>query len=102
VRNRARTGLFLDERRNLSPERRAAVRDGEREYAAGVEALIEEGREAGVVRAQVDAAIAGQTLLGAVNWLHRWHRGGGWPQEQLAAELADVLLGGVAAHAGVA
>jgi AcrR family transcriptional regulator len=102
VRNRERTGLFLGERRNLSPERRAAVRDGEQEYAAGVEALIEEGRRAGVVRAQVDAAIAGQTLLGALNWLHRWHRPGGWPEAQLAAELADVLLGGVAATADVA
>ena len=102
VRNRERTGLFLEERRNLSPERRAAVREGEREYAAGVEALIEEGRSAGVVRAQVDAAIAGQTLLGALNWLHRWHRPGGWPEEQLGAELADVLLGGVAARPGVA
>jgi AcrR family transcriptional regulator len=95
MRNRARVGLFLDERRNLAPEQRAVVREGEREYAAGVVGLIEEGRRAGVVHDAVDAAVVGRTLLGALNWVHRWYRPGGTPEEQLAAELSDVLLGGV-------
>jgi hypothetical protein len=99
MRHRTRAGLFLEERRNLSTEQRAAVRDGERDYAAGVAALIEEGRRAGVVRELVDPAVAGRTLLGALNWIHRWYRPGGLPEEQLAAGLADVLLGGVVGHA---
>jgi TetR/AcrR family transcriptional regulator, cholesterol catabolism regulator len=98
IRNRTRTVLYLDERRNLSAERRAEVLAGEREYASGVVELIREGRRAGAVRETVDAAIAGQTLLGAVNWLHRWYRPGGGPDERLAAQLADVLLRGLAAR----
>jgi AcrR family transcriptional regulator len=93
--HRTRAGLFLEERRNLSADQRAAVRDGERAYAAGVAALIEEGRRAGVVREAVDPAIAGRTLLGALNWIHRWYRPGALPDQQIVAELSDALLGGV-------
>jgi hypothetical protein len=99
MQHRTRAGLFLEERRNLSAEHRAAVREGELEYAAGVAALIEDGRRAGVVREAVDPAVAGRTLLGALNWIHRWYRPGGLPDQQLVAELSDVLLGGVVGRA---
>lgn len=99
MRHRTRTGLFLEERRNLSAEQRAAVGDGEQAYHAGVAALIEEGRLAGVVREPVDADVAARILLGALNWIHRWYRPGGLPEQRLAWELSDVLLGGVVARA---
>lgn len=94
--NLARTTLFLHEFRSLTEEHRAAVHAAEERYVGVVTGLVAEGREDGSIRRDVDPRLARMVLLGAVNWVYRWYREGGiWSRDELATQIADILLDGV-------
>ncbi len=46
-------------------------------YEARWVELLEEGREAGLLRTDLDAKMVAYGVLGMVNWMHQWYRPGG-------------------------
>lgn len=65
-------------------------------YEALLRALLDEGRAAGSVRAEVDAGLAALQVLGSLNWMYRWYRPGGrLTPTRIGGQLADVLLDGL-------
>lgn len=87
--------VFYASRGLLTPERERDVRDREREYTAVVRELYAEGVRAGELR-DIDPAVATATLLGASIWTYRWFDPKGrLPIDQVAAEVAEMLLEGV-------
>jgi AcrR family transcriptional regulator len=58
--------------------------------------LIEEGRAAGLLRADVDSKVIAYGILGMINWMHQWYRPDGRLRareigEQFAAMVIDGL-----------
>ena len=95
--NRIPSALALNEARSLSPERCASILEENDAYEHAVTALIEEGRDAGVIRDDIDPRLAAMALLGAANWLHRWYdeRRGAAPAE-VGRQFAAVFMRGLA------
>ncbi|HEY4279608.1 MAG TPA: TetR family transcriptional regulator [Conexibacter sp.] len=90
--------LLLREARALTPQRRAIVRADERSYTTELAAIVADGQRVGAFRPELDAEVVALAVLGAVNWIDRWHRPDGpWPPHALAEGFADVLLDGLRA-----
>jgi AcrR family transcriptional regulator len=90
--------IVINESRSLSPDNRDRLRRDAEAYEAGVVALIEEGQAAGLIRAELDPRLASLTVLGALNWIHRWYRPTDPANaERIAGQFAEVLLGGLQA-----
>ena len=68
--------IVINESRSLSPENRERLRRDAEAYEAGIVELIAEGQRAGLLRAELDPRLASLTVLGALNWVHRWYRPG--------------------------
>ncbi|MGW4340145.1 TetR/AcrR family transcriptional regulator [Rhodococcus koreensis] len=86
--------VFYNSRGMLSPEREQDIRDREREYTRVVRELYVEGVEKGEFL-DIDPAVATATLLGASIWSYTWYAPGGrLPREQVAEEVAQLLLSG--------
>jgi AcrR family transcriptional regulator len=90
--------IVINESRSLSPEHRDRLRRDAEAYEAGIAELIAEGQAAGLIRAGLDPRLASLTILGALNWVHRWYRPSDPASpEVIASQFADVLLRGVTA-----
>jgi len=64
-------------------------------FEHGVRELIARGARQGCFR-RVDPRMAGMALLGAINWIARWHRPGGPAgAEEIAAAFLDLFMGGL-------
>jgi AcrR family transcriptional regulator len=88
--------IVINESRSLSPENRDRLRRDAEAYEAGVVELIAEGQAAGVLRRELDPRLAALTVLGALNWIHRWYRPSDpAPADEIAAQFASVLLTGL-------
>jgi AcrR family transcriptional regulator len=72
----------------LGPERRKAILDQRRRYESFVIAQIEAAQAAGEVDPAIDAGLAANFLMGAVNWLYVWYRPG---RKSNAAALRQVF-----------
>ncbi len=84
---------FFSERNRLAPDERERVLEWERRYLRGVEQLLEEAREEGVL-GDVDIQVAAHTFVGAANWVTRWHRGKP-SREAMRETLATILFDGM-------
>jgi AcrR family transcriptional regulator len=72
----------------------------EQKYAADWTRLLSGAHESGDIRKDVDLTVVRPLMLGALNSAAEWyHPGGGLSGEALAAEFAEVLLGGLVASA---
>lgn len=86
--------LLLRVRGNSDVERAALER--RRAFDHRVAALVDEAQEAGLVRADVDGAVATRLLFGMVNSLVEWYRPGGPVDgERLAHDVVAVALDGM-------
>lgn len=101
VENLARTTLALHEFRSLTPEHRSVIAEAEARYAGIVTELIERGRADGSIREDADPKLARMVVLGAANWVCRWHRADGERStEEIAVAIASLVVDGVASAAG--
>jgi AcrR family transcriptional regulator len=95
--NLVATAVFLHELSALPPERRLEVLGTEHAYQAVFRDLIELAQKDGLVRADVDPRLAALSVLGSTNWVYRWFRpGGDFSAEQIARELAEMAIRGIA------
>ena len=96
-RNLVATAVFLHELSALPPERRVEVLGSEHAYQGVFRHLIELAQKDGLARADLDPRLAALSVLGSTNWVYRWFRPGGeFSAEQIAAELADMAIRGIA------
>jgi AcrR family transcriptional regulator len=101
VENRVSTTLFLTEFRSLSEEHQSVVAGHEEGYRRAVQDLIGEGQQEGLVREDVDADVAAMALLGAANWVYRWHgRHGRASSEEIARQFERILGDGLSSLRG--
>lgn len=60
--------------------------------------LLNEGWKAGLLRADLDASIARMILQGSMNWTIEWYRPDGRSVREIAAQIADIMLNGMAVN----
>jgi AcrR family transcriptional regulator len=91
--------LLLRLRGNTDLERSALAR--RREFDNAVSVLVEEAREAGTLRADVDARTTTRLLFGMINSIVEWYKpGGALTQDQLADDVITVAFDGLRVHGG--
>jgi AcrR family transcriptional regulator len=79
----------------LSPARQQEVIAGRDRYERALRRILQDGVASGDFRA-VNPKTAVFAILGAINWIARWYRpGGALRPEELGADFADQLLGGL-------
>ena len=89
--------LLLRLRGNTELERDALAR--RREFDNAVSALVEEARDAGTLRADVDARTTTRLLFGMINSIVEWYKpGGSLTQDQLADDVITVAFDGLRVH----
>jgi AcrR family transcriptional regulator len=71
---------------------RALLRDSSNYWRA----LIHEGVAAGALRGDLDPSITRMLLQGAMNWIIEWRRPGGRSIGEIADQLAETMLHGIA------
>lgn len=87
------TVIFFRSMHLLHPDKLAEVRAQRRRYHERVRALIEEGQEAGVFRADKSAELVVDYYFGAVHHLGTWYRHDGeLTGEEIGAHFADLLI----------
>jgi AcrR family transcriptional regulator len=62
--------------------------------------LFEEGRKDGTIRRDLDPSIARMALQGSINWTIEWYRPGGRAVREIADQIADTILNGMAVRQG--
>ena len=67
-----------------------------RVYAAYWKGLLESAQAAGEIRDDVDLSLARLSLFGMMNWSLEWYRPGRLSIEELARNMCDTLLDGIA------
>lgn len=95
--NIAEVGVFFQDFRSLSPERRAEIVKDRDFYDRNLLELVEQGQEAGEFNADLDPKMAVMAMLGMMNWVYQWYRPDGpLSPREIASAFADLLLGGLA------
>jgi len=78
----------------LSPRRLRVVVEKRDRYEQAVRSFIEQGARQGCLR-PTDPKLSGMAVLGAINWIGRWHRPGGPAgAQEVARHFLDVFMGG--------
>lgn len=91
--------VFLQEERNLPPDRLRTIRLVQGEFDAKLTALIEKGVADGSFRV-ADARLAAAAIIGMVRWIQQWYgRGELVDKNDLATRFADFALRIVGADA---
>ncbi|MBP2300673.1 TetR/AcrR family transcriptional regulator [Azospirillum picis] len=86
--------IFWRERHEFDELSRKALAAREREFEAWVTRIIEEGKASGEFR-DVDARTAMFGVLGLLSTVHRWAAYAGRNAEDVATDVADLLLVGI-------
>jgi TetR/AcrR family transcriptional regulator, cholesterol catabolism regulator len=90
--------VLLRETDSLPDPAGAGIRAAVGAHRAALAGLVEAAREAGLVRPDVVPELVVLHSLGALNWLPRWFSPRGeLSPEQIAEQLVDVLIRGIAA-----
>jgi AcrR family transcriptional regulator len=79
----------------LPDEIRARIVAVERAYGRLWHALLEEGRRAGEIRADVNLSVVRMAILGALNWSPEWYRPNGASPQRIARDIATLVLDGL-------
>lgn len=92
------TGVFLNDFRFLSEERRAIIVRYRDAYDSRLRSLLEDGQSQGVFSAEMNVKLVTFGLLGMVNWVHQWHHAkGGLSPDEIAAGFVNAILWGIMA-----
>ncbi len=97
IENSTATAVYLHEYERLSEQHRAELAD--QDYVALVRDLVRIGQDQGGFRRDLDPTIAAMSLLGSVNWTYRWYRPGTRAPAEIARQLAQISVRGLAAEA---
>lgn len=88
-----RAGVFFQDFRSLSPERRQLIIEERDIYEQFLRGLIEQGQSEGVICSDLDPKFATLAILGTFNWMYQWYRpSGDRTPDEIAAIFADFLL----------
>lgn len=58
--------------------------------------MLQEGRDVGIIRPEVDLSVARVILQGSIAWTIEWYRQDGRKISEIADQIADTMLYGVA------
>ncbi len=58
--------------------------------------LLEDARAAGAIRIDLDLSVTRMAIMGALNWSADWYRPGRLTPEQIARDIAALVIGGLA------
>ncbi len=72
--DRARTAVFVHERKRLTEEQRKEFLGDEHAYRHLFQKVIEEGQREGLIHAHLDAKLSSLCLLGSLNSLYQWYQ----------------------------
>lgn len=91
------TGLFLNNFRSLTGERREHIVQERHRYEKGWRQIITAGQSAGEIRESLDPKITARGYLGLANSIHQWFRPGDpFSARQVGEQYADLVSWGVA------
>jgi AcrR family transcriptional regulator len=95
--NLVATTVFLHELDALSEERRNVILGSGHTYQQVFRGLIADGKKEGVIRQDVDERLAALSILGSLNWIHRWYReGAAFTPLDIGTQFADLHVRSVA------
>lgn len=93
--DRARTAVFLHERKRLSPEQRKEVFGDEHAYRRLFQDVIKEAQTAGLIRKDLDSKLLSLCILGSLNSLYQWYRpNGAYSIDRIADHYIAISLSG--------
>ncbi|MBI1238805.1 MAG: TetR family transcriptional regulator [Alphaproteobacteria bacterium] len=69
----------------------------QRAYGALWRELLLAARKAGAIREDVDLSVVRMAIMGALNWAADWYKPGRMTPDEIARDIAAVVLGGLAA-----
>ncbi|MEO8889146.1 MAG: TetR/AcrR family transcriptional regulator [Jatrophihabitantaceae bacterium] len=91
--------VFWRELNRLGSERTEEYRRARRRYHDSVQRLVREGQACGAFSSVASPEVVTFTIFGVINELPLWYRPNGRKRPaQIAAELADFVLAGLAIH----
>lgn len=74
---------------------RERILAGQRAYGALWSGLLAEALAAGAIRADVDLTVARMAIMGALNWAADWYKPGRMTPEEIARDIATMVIGGL-------
>ena len=93
--NKAVMTVFMDLRRELTPEHWQKILSSRNRYEQIIQSLIKEGIEQGCF-VRKNEQILSYTILGSINWVYVWFREKGkLEKEEIAQLISDYLLRGL-------
>jgi len=93
--DRARTAVFLHERKRLTPEQRKAVFGDEHAYRRLFQGVIKEAQSAGLIRDDLDSKLLSLCMLSSLNLLYQWYRpDGAYSIDRIADHYIAISLSG--------
>lgn len=98
VKYRAFLTVFWRERHELEPKSRERLRARERRYEETMRALLREGQEQGIFR-DFDVEVRMSLVFGVLSTVYRWAHHVDKTADEIAAEVMDFILHGIAAPA---
>jgi AcrR family transcriptional regulator len=88
-----RAGVFFQDFRSLSEDRRKLIIEERDIYERFLRELIEQGQRESVICPDLDPKFATLAILGTFNWMYQWYRPSGErTPDEIATIFADFLL----------
>ncbi|MCL6522619.1 MAG: TetR/AcrR family transcriptional regulator [Firmicutes bacterium] len=98
IRNRAIVTVFFQEKGSLPAEQYRRIADQKRRYDALVQAVVERGQRAGLLR-PLDPKLTVYAIMGMANWPYQWfHPEGPASARELGELCAELVLSGLRAE----
>lgn len=94
--------VILHVMESLPEERRSEAIGPGRVYHRVFEALVEDAKEAGLLRPEVNPSLGTLFFLGAANWVYRWFQEDGhFTATEIATQFADFSIRGIASEKAI-
>lgn len=98
---RAHVSVFRQERRFLTGKDFAAVKRKRDKVERMISSIVQRGVDEGAFKPETEVQIFTFSLIGMMAWTHQWFRPGGrLTAEQVANEVADIVLSGILSPSG--
>ena len=87
---------ILSEIPSLEPEHRDEILEVSRQHSARFELMLETGIADGSI-APCDVRMTGNAIMGSINWIPKWYRGGAGSADNVVSEFPEILGRGLKA-----